>query len=329
MIKNMELPICMPMYTTYNYQGMAGIVAEQNKSLKNWFYNNSIVLNCNKVFLKGYTTPELGILYTDVMHIDEIEKIMYDVRFIREEIHTIIKNMLNKGYYVCFNYFDDYYIEGKSLYNQRHLAHDGLIYGYDDNEGTYSVVAYNNEWIYTTFTTSQRGIEKAMNSIIELDNIYGYLLALKATEDEVKLDIEYIKKQIKEYLKSDLENCSPHIDGEAIGIVVHEYINMYLDKLINKSIPYDKTDKRIFRLLWEHKKCMLERIQIIERTLNKDNKLSKEYELILNESNKIRNIYIRYNVRKDENLLIKIQRKVKFIMEKEREVLKNFINMEE
>ena len=45
-----------------------------------------------------------------------------------------------------------------------------------------------------------------------------------------------------------------------------EGLPKYIDKLYDGSIPYDRMDRRVFRLIWEHKKIMLERIEAMEKS---------------------------------------------------------------
>ena len=59
--KKIELPIIEPLYSTYHYQGIATAILSSNPSLRNWYLNQSMILTCNRKFLKGFTTPEIDI----------------------------------------------------------------------------------------------------------------------------------------------------------------------------------------------------------------------------------------------------------------------------
>lgn len=329
MSKSVNLPVHMPVYTTFNYLGTVGIVTAPNKSFINWFYNNGVSLRCNKKFLGGYTSPDIVVPDINVFWIDQVEKIGYNIRFIKNDIHSVIKNMLEEGYYVYFNWFDDYYIEGKSFYKQRHMPHDGLICGYDDEDGTYKLAAYNQNLVYCTFNTPQKCFDKAMNSMIERENRYAELFALKSNDDYIELDLKCIKKKIKKYLSSNFINNPPRYEpeGEVYGIIVHDYIVMYLDRLLDDSIPYERTDKRVFRMLWEHKQCMFDRICAVENKLGLDNQLSNKYKIIRNESNAIRLMYAKYCLKQDKSLISSIRQKLIFLKNEERKVLKKFIRI--
>ena len=77
---------------------------------------------------------------------------------------------------------------------------------------------------------------------------HAQTIRMKALSKEGKLDTEAIRE----------------ITGIVNGIVVYDYISIYLDKLADGSIPHERRDRRIFRLIWEHKKCMCGRIRDIE-----------------------------------------------------------------
>ena len=77
------------------------------------------------------------------------------MRFIKGYVHPIIREFINNGYYVFYWGIDDYYLEGKSFYKERHFNHDGLICGYDQNNKTYQIYAYDQKWIYRQFDVKQ------------------------------------------------------------------------------------------------------------------------------------------------------------------------------
>ena len=55
-------------------------------------------------------------------------------------------------------------------------------------------------------------------------------------------------------MESDLEKFPENGEGNVRGLVVHTYLAKYLDMLYDGSISYERMDRRVFRLIWEHKK---------------------------------------------------------------------------
>ena len=122
-----------------------------------------------------------------------------------------------------------------------------------------------------------------------------------------------------------MEKYSPNERGDVYGIIVHDYIAMYVDKIHNGDIAFENMDSRIFRLIWEHKKAMYERIEKVELALNLDSQLSNEYKELIDESDKLRMIYATYRIKRKENSLPLISEKLISIKNKEKQILEQFI----
>ena len=46
-------------------------------------------------------------------------------------------SMIDDGMYIYFHGVDDFYLPEKSWYGTRHMNHDGIICGYDDNDSNF------------------------------------------------------------------------------------------------------------------------------------------------------------------------------------------------
>ena len=216
------------------------------------------------------------------------------------------KTMLDDGYYVAFSGVDDYYVKGKSWYREQHFNHDGLIIGYDDDNGTLAIAAYDQRWIFTVFNTPQECFMEGLQALCEKSS-YGGIHAVKAKNEAQELNLRAIYEAVKGYLSSDIESYPLTDAGNANGIIVYDYICMYLDKLADGSIPYERRDRRIFRLIWEHKKCMLGRIRAVEEQCKWDASLSADYNEVVALADKIRFIYSKFVIKYSSKDLENIQ----------------------
>ncbi len=121
-----------------------------------------------------------------------------------------------------------------------------------------------------------------------------------------------IYEDINKYLSASIDAFSFDNTGPVSGIIVYDFICMYLDKLADGSIPHERRDRRVFRLIWEHKKCMLGRIKAIEDKCNWDNWISSTYSEIVSMSDKLRFIYskftIKFSYRDLENIQMSLMR---------------------
>lgn len=302
-----QLPYIEPMYSTYHWMANSGIPAKQNATSDNWFYNNTVEWRCTRKFLQGFTTPEMSLHTGNIWSMPFLEKSGINTRFARRCALDLIKTMLDDGYYVAFSGVDDYYVKGKSWYQEQHFKHDGLIVGYDDDDETLAIAAYDQRWIFTVFNTPQECFMEGLQTLCEKSS-YGGIHAVRAKDEVQELDLKKIFEALREYLSSDIEKYPLTDTGIANGIVVYDYISMYLDKLADGSIPHERRDRRIFRLIWEHKKCMLGRIRAVEEKCQWDSSLSAAYNEVVTLAEKMRFIYskfvIKYSSKDLENIQI-------------------------
>ena len=324
MAERIELPVTMPYFTTYHWQGSAGIVAAGHPQAAIWYWNNAIVLECGRRFLRGFTSPECSVPHIGVWDIPFFEKHVLDMRFLQSACPDIFRDALRQGYYLVFSVADDFCIKGTALYDQRHFDHDGLISGMDDEQKTVTLIAYDSHQIYRPFHTPLEGFRKGMAASCQRVG-YGIIVALKVKHDSISLDLPLIRRSIEEYLDSDFERYPSDEDGAAYGLVVHDYLALYLERLRNGSIPLGCLDRRPFRLIWEHKRCMLDRILAVEQALGLDDAVSRAYAPLAKEANRMHFIYAKYNQKPQAELLSLLQRKLAGLKEKERYLLTELV----
>lgn len=318
MNKFAELPLVEPLYQTY-HDGIITACLKNNPTIRNWVLSNATILICNRKFLSGFTTPQIYIENYSINN-PLLERNWVPMRFMDGHINSLIRNMIDEGYYVYFTGVDDYYVDGKSWFQQRHFNHDGTICGYNQADKTFCIYAYDSNWIFQKFWTPQQSFNKGRESMFER-GIYGSLCALKPGEDQVEFSVETALNGIVDYLDSDLVKYPEEDDGNARGIVVLAYIAKYVDKLFDGSIPYSRMDRRVFRLIWEHKKVMLERVDKIEQVLQLNTEISDKYKLLVSEADTMRMLYAAHHMKRRDSVLPIIKNKLLKLMERERELL--------
>lgn len=326
-MKKVELPIGEPIYGTFNYQLCSSLICE-NPTIKNWYLNNVMNLICSKGFLYGRTTPDLRVEKTSWIDNPCFDKKGYSMEFSEGYINHIIRNLIDSGYYVYFSGVDDYYVDGKSWCRERHFIHDGVICGYDQEKKTYSIYAYNSDWMLKKFETPQRSFNQGRCAAIKKGE-KGYICGMKANADEVKLEPEIIIGKIHKYLDSSLRKFPYKAKEDAEGIVVHDYIALYISKLIEGAVPYERTDTRIMRTLWEQKKVMYERLVKAEEALSLDSRLSSEYEKVVPDADRIRMLYASHCIKRRDSSLPFIRKKLIDIKDTEKRILSEFIRKAE
>lgn len=333
MKKKVSLPLGDNVYQTYHCQGSTAAVTERNPSVRNWILCHCLMLQCTRKFLSGYTTPQVHIRNSKINENPYIERKNLSVQFLMNSLTRVIKNLLNEGYYVHFYGADDYYMEGKTWYRQRHFSHDGLICGYDENDKTYEIYAYDASWVYTRFRVKQSSLVKAVHRSAADTGEYGGLIGIKASKWPAYFHASEAVAQLREYI--GLDKDPP--EGEALveGIVVQDYLKMYLERIRDGRIPYERMDKRIFRLVWEHKKCVLECLQNIEQILGMgcipgESVLpSAAYREIVQQADLIRMIYARYSLKREDKLLEFMEDRLTALKEQEQSILNSAVEQAE
>lgn len=322
MNKFAELPLVEPLYRTY-HDGIITASLAQNPSIRNWFLSNTMVLTCSRKFLSGFTTP---LIRVENYSFDNplLGMKLIPMQFLKGCINPIIRNLIDAGYYVHFSGVDDYYVEGKSWYKERHFKHSGTICGYNQLDKTYCIYAYDSNWIYQKFWTSQKGFNKGREAMFK-KGVYGALRVIKPKPDKVEFSVKTALEGIVDYLDSDLEKYPEDGEGNVRGIVVHEYIAKYVDKLFDGSIPYERMDRRVLRLIWEHKKVMLERIEKIEQSLKMNNEISEKYKPLVAEADTMRMLYASHHMKRRDSVLPIIRKKLLNLMHEERNLLEQLL----
>lgn len=319
-----QLPYIEPPFYTYQFYGCSGIVAMQNPTAYNHYLNNSIQLTCSRKFLENETTPALGVSCASIEYMYFFDRADVKRTFVEGFELEVIRNMIDDGYYVCFNMIDPYYVEGMLWYGERHTFHDGIICGYDDNDQTLTLAGYNSRWRYGCFKTTQQGFIKGLAAGKEMGGYDGFI-GIKARDDQIALDIAIIAKNLEEYLTPDPYGYFFEGPQFVNGIITHDYLRLYLQLILEGEIAYVQKDRRFMRLIFEHKKCMADRIVAVEQKLNLSPTWSSRYSEVTQSAERAHTLYVTYRLKQKDDLLREIQKELIFMKAKEEEILPDFL----
>ena len=314
---NIELPFVEPWFATYHNLASPGVIAKNNPSADNWYFNHSIQIWCNPENLHKGSDGKISIYMGRSDDMPFLERIYFNTRFLRNCAMEVIQSMLEQQFYVVFWGVDDYYVEGKSGYQKHHFNHDGLIRGVDNETKEYMMCAYDEQQTYRSFRTSQIGFMKGMMS--GLDTIgYGWLIAVRCRPAAaIDLDVPHIKQELHNYLHS-----APGPEEKYVyGLDGIPHIIGYLGRLKDGEIPFEGNDPRVFRLIWEHKRCMAARIIAVEKHCGLSHELSNAYAPLMDLANNIRFVHMKYSMTGNNRLLDKIKEQLLELTKKESELL--------
>ena len=84
-------------------------------------------------------------------------------------------------------------------------------------------------------------------------------------------------------------------------------------------------DRRVFRIIWEHKKVMYERIKLIESELSLDTEISEAYKNVVKEADNCRTLYASHHMKRRDVSLPIIQKKLLSVKAREQELLEELL----
>ena len=320
-----SLAFCVPWFAGSPGHAAPGLAMSGHPTAYNGYLNQTTTLGCQKVFLKGVTSPGMFIPRSEIHHFDCLERYRVDARFGYPYYRELIKQMLDDGFYIFFCGVDDFYLPGKSWYGIRHMSHDGVICGYDESDSTYSIAAYDMNWVFRLIRIPREAFMKGLYACLENKDL-GCIIPYKMKENSVvQLDEAQILKYLKEYVNSTVDKFPLDSPEPVEGIAVQDFLAMYIDKLKDGSIPSARMDWRALRPVWEHKRCMLDRIRAIEQKCGWSTQLSEEYQPLVEASNRARMMYAMYHKNQNPTLLDKIKNNLLSGREREYELLSELV----
>lgn len=316
-----QLPFFEPMLSTLHNSVATELVMATNPSARNQILNQCTNICCKKAFLEGYTGFCASVVDSTPAKFENLKTFPVDLTYTSfAEMKMIIKRMLDNGLYIFFNGIDDYYIPGKTFYGKKHRNHDGVFTGYDETDKTYTIAAYNSDWVLSNFKIPQKSFFLSVKKALER-GYTPFIRGLLAKDGETEINIQAIIVGLQKYIDENNKQS----DKLVYGIEVYDYFSKYAEKLLSGEIKHANMDWRCLRTFWEFRVCMLERIRTIESQLDLGDEISEKYAPIVEETNELRMQYAIYHKKQRDTLLSNIKDELLKLKDKEIEIIKEFI----
>lgn len=324
MLDNIELPVKKSWYNCLNWQAAAGVVASNSVYCDDWYLTNSINICCEKQFLNEFKkySPRVMVDNTHPWSIPLIDKYEFPKSFLKYSISEVISSVLESGYYLYFNGFDNYYIENKRGFNQHHNSHDGMIVGVNNKKKGYSIFAYDLNNRLKRFQTSQSGFEKAFNSYPN----EGVFLALKNNNIKYDYDFNIFIKNLKSYFLSNQTDMYKNPDEFIFGIDVISHVAEYVKSFYEQDIPFDLFDLRNFLSISENKHCIYHSLLKAQEKVFLNSEVCSKYNEIYQQSEIIRMLSIKFSLVKRVDILKSLYISVLKLLDMEQELLPKILN---
>ena len=242
------------------------------------------------------------------------------------DIGEFIINSIDQGYYIIIH-LDEFYVPEKWLYQKKHFRHVVLICGYNRTDRYYSILGFNHKWMYAISKISFAEFERAFSHLEETEPI---ILAKKRENGEYAFDLKLVEEQLSDYVYA--KNASERYrlyqnpnTNYAYGLDVYGYLKMYFEVLAKEKIW---CDLRSLHILWEHKKCMRMRTAYMQENkyLSPLSTFYDDYLKLERTTEKLRNMQIKYIVRRDKEVINKIMMSLDQIAVKEYEILTKMLD---
>lgn len=155
-----------------------------------------------------------------------------------------------------------------------------------------------------------------------------FILLQLVEEAEYQFNLEYVVEQLKDYVfpirMKEKINTYRYLSyaGNTFGIDIYNELIKNIRIVMNDQ-KITRLDHRHYQILWEHKKCMLLRIEYLTDMglLKNDADIRKNYNEIEKESLIARNLILKYNITNNNPLLESLISHVIKISETEKQII--------
>lgn len=317
---NEEIPV-----TCYHFESFPLAIISNYKEALPWIHSNYIQLAFHKDFINAPVPFKFYLLdYTMVpwLTVQKLDREIYPL--VNEDIINFIKKALDLEYYIYLN-VDEYYIPHRVAYKKIHKSHDILIFGYDDETSEFSVLGYNEKYLFAKTKVSFELFREGFLGLNTINNncTQIYLYKFKKNSNYT-FRLTTVIDSLKEYLlsidSSEKFNSIAEPEDLVFGIKCYDYLDKYLEIVYieNKEI-----DIRYLQKLLEHKVCMFRRIKYLEQEkyLNESSNCYNMYNKVVKDAKHIKLLAMKFNKTYDTVTLLSIQEKIQLLKQIESDIL--------
>ena len=298
------LPFEISMIETYHCDAFIMGIIQSYNSVKQLSSNYYINMHCVRSReMKKLDIQYVHSLWGEMWEEGAAELNLFQFKnFNKKTLIEFLRERLDSNSYVLFYEVDEYYLSYSEKYKKQHFRHDLYIYGYEDDY--FYVLAYSNKKLQTIKVKSC----EIANSVLKtkLDDVDDFCSFRIAQSAKVKTDLKHIACIMEDYY---LARTRSEDNDLAFGIEVFSCIIGCLEDYIHKNVySEEKFDLRIFRMMWEHKKIMNNRIGVLNAQFNFDSEIMFELKDIVEQAYVAFQLAIKYTVNRKHTseYLIKI-----------------------
>ena len=331
-----NLPITIPPVTGYLHHAYPLSILANWTAYLPWFYSNYIQLYCpqnlqnlrrNRTLkFNFYRRPDQRFSFSPYLKVQFLDRNL--IFKSPTDIVPFITACIDKGYYVQPT-VDEYFLPDSAAYQTRHFMHETLIHGYDNQ--IFIGIGYNKQGGYAAYHIAFSELEQAilhadLTGHYDSDGLRLFKYALHAKYD---FDIHLVREQLSDLLHA--RNSSERFrmvanpsDG-AYGLATYPCLKSYIESFLHPPFSFDI---RPAHILWEHKKCMVDRLKYMEVQgyLKSEYGFSAEYDELMRNTGIVRLMLLKFKITRSPDLIHRVLSRLDNIAEKEKSLLQNLLS---
>ena len=304
-------------------------IAFLDEGFEDYFYSTHLQINAirNGKYLNLYSQQ--------IPSVKNYIKVIFSKKHMNSDKlleHILMK--LNDGYYIGI-FLDWFYMPNRKSYGNQHFAHREYVYGYDLDTEELLVIGYSNKEIIEKSRMKFEDFKVAAYEARQRRTLCELTYYKHKKNVEYKFDFEATYKGLKSYYESKLtfgdrwraQGCHMFLrERITLGAFDHGMnTHKYLVDLIQKEFDEEKDYKVSIKLsgFFEFKKCMLKRIIYMKNKgyLSDIDDLISEYSYVVKQYETFRNLYLKYSLTNNAEILFRIIFGIESLVDTEREII--------
>ncbi|MNZ98754.1 hypothetical protein D3C78_1180540 [compost metagenome] len=218
---------------------------------------------------------------------------------------------------------DEYYLSCKPSYKEWHLTHQSLIYGYDVGRECFQVLGFSRTGDYGKIEMPFSEVEESFhNSSIAGIGFFECGTDLDYSNTNPDLNLTIIKTYLRDFLNSTNSFLTYTPEGAVYGFKTY---NVLIERFKEEQSLRD--DIRPIHIIYEHKKCMVNRLQYLHEkgNLAEASTLLEGYADLMDNINTLKLMQIKYYFTRDQKLIDRIIEGLAGIVSNEEELLETLL----
>ncbi|MEK0316189.1 hypothetical protein [Cohnella sp. 56] len=325
-----------PLITSFSpYANTLSILGQNNKSLP-WVLLNFIQLEYGFLNMSGTTLIDVnfycpGGLNNFFHFCPYINVACMEKTAVEASLSEFVMKAIDENHYVYLN-VDNYYIPYSQFFKKAHVPHSIMLFGYNTatKSFSYSDNLEGGKYGYSTCSFEELNLSHASCAANKMDepdhsSTSGLIYLLSINNDyEDTITLGNMADKLEQYLYPTASCSIPRLNYEVpiehikFGIGVYDFLSQYTVEWARHDNYMDVFSKN-FHVLHNHKLLLTEIGKVVSPVI--DMGLVAELYEIQQETEIIMNLYLKYRITKNIDLLKKIEQKLSGLKQKESDVL--------